>query len=217
MQENFEDMNDTIFTPLTSFDSSGQVICEGDSLTVGIGAPENLSYPMQMESLLHITRPKFKIVNVGMSGTTTMDMLERASSNVDSLFNPALATNIAIFNGGINDVRLLDDDPVTIVGRIQKWCLDRRAIGFKVVVMTLTPSSFSEEILDVNAMRKAVNLLIRENHTSYADAIADVGEDAIVGQDGEEANGIYYPDRLHMTAAGYAIKARYAYDAVMRL
>jgi lysophospholipase L1-like esterase len=211
------EMNYSTFTPLTSSDSSGQVICEGDSLTVGIGAPEWLSYPLQMGRLLRLTRPKFKVVNVGMNGTTTMDMLERAKSNVDSLFNSALSINIAIFNGGINDVRLLDDDPATIVGRIHHWCLDRRAVGFKVVVMTLTPSSFSEEILDVNAMRKAVNLLIRENYISYADAIADLGEDAIVGQDGEEANEIYYPDRLHMTAAGYAIKAQYAYDAVMRL
>jgi lysophospholipase L1-like esterase len=202
---------------LTSSDSSGQVICEGDSLTVGIGAPENLSYPRQMESLVHIARPKFTVVNVGMNGTTTIEMLERAKFNVDSLFNPALAINIAVFNGGINDIRLLDDDVITIVGRIQKWCNDRRAVGFKVVVMTLTPSSYAEENPVVNLMKDTINSLIQASYTSFADAMADIGTDTTVGQNGEEANPKYYADRLHMTAAGYAIKARYAFDEIMRL
>ncbi len=54
-----------------------KIICFGDSLTFGTGAPENMSYPAQLSRILN--RP---VVNAGVPGDTTASALLRLQRDV---------------------------------------------------------------------------------------------------------------------------------------
>ncbi len=73
------------------------VVCFGDSLTAGYGAPQGQSYPDYLESDLieHGLHPK--IINAGVSGATTKDGLSQLRTVV------AMHPDIAIVEFGAND------------------------------------------------------------------------------------------------------------------
>ncbi|MCF8079707.1 MAG: arylesterase [Desulfobacterales bacterium] len=54
-----------------------KIICFGDSLTFGTGAPENMSYPAQLSRIL-----KRPVVNAGFPGDTTASALSRLKREV---------------------------------------------------------------------------------------------------------------------------------------
>ena len=53
------------------------IICFGDSLTAGTGAPEGKDYPSQLSAM--IGRP---VINAGVPGDTTAGALERLDADV---------------------------------------------------------------------------------------------------------------------------------------
>jgi lysophospholipase L1-like esterase len=57
--------------------SGENIICFGDSLTYGTGAPRNKSYPVQLSEM--IGQP---VINAGIPGNTTSDGLERLEADV---------------------------------------------------------------------------------------------------------------------------------------
>lgn len=69
------------------------LICYGDSLTAGYGAPKGESYPDYLQSKL-----KLKVINKGISGDTTMTALKRFKVDVLD-YNP----DIVIVELGAND------------------------------------------------------------------------------------------------------------------
>ena len=70
------------------------LICYGDSLTAGYGAPIGKSYPDYLQSKL-----KLKVINKGVSGDTTISALERFKVDVLD-YNP----DVVIVELGANDL-----------------------------------------------------------------------------------------------------------------
>jgi acyl-CoA thioesterase-1 len=83
------------------------IVCFGDSLTAGYGAPPGQSYPDFLESELieHGLHPR--VVNRGVSGATTKDGLSQLPSVL------ALHPDIAVVEFGANDG--LRGAPVTLI------------------------------------------------------------------------------------------------------
>ena len=75
--------------------SGDNIICFGDSLTYGTGAPENKSYPAQLSEI--IGQP---VINAGIPGNTTADGLRRLEADVLSQ-----SPRIVLITLGGNDMK----------------------------------------------------------------------------------------------------------------
>lgn len=154
-----------------------------------------------------------RIVNYGVGGQTTAQMLADAASQVDIPLNKDKSYNIVFCWEGINDL-YYNATIQQCFDNIKNYCLARRAYGFKVVVGSLTPRTNIGTPADYEQKRLAVNDLIRANYTTFADALVDIGGDANMGVTGASANTTYYEDLVHFTTTGYTIVANLLATAV---
>ena len=74
------------------------IVCFGDSLTAGYGAASGHSYPDYLQQLLDSRGYRYRVVNMGMSGDTTKDGVDRINSVIAA--HPA----IAVVEYGGNDM-----------------------------------------------------------------------------------------------------------------
>jgi hypothetical protein len=113
--------------------------------------------------------------------------------------------NIAVvYLGGITGTAAESIDDIETV------CTALQTNGWKVVIATLAPN----DVVGFNTKRALVNADIVANWENYADALADIGADPTIGEDGDEANTTYYQDGQHWTAAGAAVAAGIVRDAI---
>jgi acyl-CoA thioesterase I len=75
--------------------ASRVIVCFGDSLTYGTGAPEGMDYPSQLAELLDR-----EVVNAGMPGETTAGALRRLEEDVLSL-----GPGVVLLTLGGNDLK----------------------------------------------------------------------------------------------------------------
>ena len=195
------------------FQSNGQVVFDGDSLTTGIGAAAGQDYPTQCLALINQGLTK---TNVAANGQTIPGMAADAAAQIDVLYDAARSRNVLVIWGGENDLYGGASAADTITA-LSGSCTARRAAGWKVVVLTLLPCSYTDTPAGYEAARQAVNTSIRANWATYADRIADIAANTTIGDAGDEENTTYYADRLHMTAAGYAIVAGIVKTAIESL
>ncbi|UUV19545.1 GDSL-type esterase/lipase family protein [Fusobacteria bacterium ZRK30] len=78
----------------TNLTKESILICYGDSLTAGYGAPTGGSYPDYLQSKL-----KLKVINKGINGDTTVSALQRFKTDVLD-YNP----DVVIVELGANDL-----------------------------------------------------------------------------------------------------------------
>lgn len=87
--------------PSTSNDEiayAGTIVAMGDSLTAGLGVPEDQAYPAQLGRRLADDGHRYKVVNAGVSGETSSGALSRVQWVIESL-DP----DIVILETGAND------------------------------------------------------------------------------------------------------------------
>ena len=96
---------------IVSFDKT--IVALGDSLTEGYGVKEKEAYPARLEKKLHEAGYRWRVVNIGKSGETSDETLERLEQVLD--LNPS----IVILEIGVND-GFRGVDPKTIRGNIEK-------------------------------------------------------------------------------------------------
>lgn len=80
-----------------SNDTRPAIVAFGDSLTAGYGADQGNSYPDYLQKLLDSRNLKYRVVNMGISGNTTKDGLDRVKDVV------ALKPAIVVVEFGGND------------------------------------------------------------------------------------------------------------------
>ena len=78
-------------------DARPVIVAYGDSLTAGLGLEPGQSYPDDLQHLIDAAGYKYRVVNLGVSGDTTTDGVERLSSVL------ALHPAIVILEFGAND------------------------------------------------------------------------------------------------------------------
>jgi acyl-CoA thioesterase I len=75
----------------------GTIVAMGNSLTAGLGVPEEQAYPAQLEALLRSNGYRFRVVNAGISGETSSGALSRTAWTL------TLKPDIVILETGAND------------------------------------------------------------------------------------------------------------------
>ena len=84
----------------------GTIVAVGDSLTAGLGVPEDQAYPAQLARRLQADGQNYQVINAGVSGETSSGSLSRIEWVISSL-----APDIVILETGANDgLRGLDPD-----------------------------------------------------------------------------------------------------------
>jgi lysophospholipase L1-like esterase len=188
------------------FDPSGLLVFDGCSLVSDTGVSPSQRMPDQVLTSL---RWSWDYYNLAVGGQTTAEMLADAATQVDPKYRSDLEHNICVVWEGTNDLakgataQAAYDNLVT-------YCQGRRAAGYKVVIVTILPRGLT----GFNEARNTVNASLRENLSTFADAIADPASDDRIGDDDDYADVTYYRDGVHMTAAGYAIVAGLVQTAI---
>jgi lysophospholipase L1-like esterase len=186
------------------------VLFDGNSLTRDVGVVN--TYPAQTMALLGLAPASY--VNLGIPAFTTPLMSARAA--VDARFSIDHQRLIDVAWEGRNDIVLNGASAATAYANLVSYCQARRAAGLRVVIVTLLPSTAGVPGT-YEADRQTVNGLLRANWPAFADALADVGNDPVIGQATSPNNLTYYTDGIHMTETGYGIVASIVAPAIQQV
>ena len=169
--------------------------------------------PAQVMSLLP---PGLESVNLGVPGQTTPMMAADAGAQVDPLAEGRHDPVLVVWEG-TNDLMYGTDPPFDAEAayrHLASYCRARQRAGYQVVVLTVLPREGSAEF---EAARTELNARLRAGWRSFADGLADVAADEVVGRAGAEFDEAYYRDTVHLTPAGYGVVARRVTEAVRGL
>lgn len=185
----------------TSFDISGtnRIMFVGNSMSAAFVPP----YPIYPHSIFNTLNASNNWIaqRFAEGGWITTQLVVGNPYLNQRTQCPISGNDIIIFWEGTNDI-WGGATAIQSEANINTACSGWRALGYKIVVVTILPRSATGSFTE--AKRLAANILIRANYAGYADAIADVGADALMGQTGDETNLTYYTaDQVHPTVAGY--------------
>ncbi|MGW8186867.1 MAG: arylesterase [Desulfobacterales bacterium] len=176
---------------------TGTIVAMGDSLTEGLGVPEEKAYPMQLQKALRDKGYDYRVVNAGISGETSSG----ARSRMEWVLR--MKPDIIILETGANDgLRGLDPE------------LIRRNIRELVDAFT------AKGIVVVLAGMKTVPNLGPAYSKMFADVYTDVGGDndvILIPFFLEGVAGVpklNQPDGIHPTADGYARVVKHIFPYV---
>lgn len=178
-----------------------QVVFDGNSLTNG----HSSANPGYTDRVVNARSP-LTAYNVGVSGQTIVQMTADAVTQIDPLHSGVYTKNVVVCWEITNYLASIQN-PTTVYNAVVSYCQARRAAGWKVVVVTCLPRTSGGLYAGFEADRQTVNTNIRTNWATFADALADVGDDATIGPALASDNTTYYSDKLHLTSAGYLIVA----------
>jgi lysophospholipase L1-like esterase len=189
------------------------IVCEGDSLTVGLNlaATSRSTYPFQL-ALLYTDNRMVAVYNDAVSAQTIDDM--DAQTSVTATYDSRKGNQVLVVWAGTNDIYFGATGAATYA-LLAAYCAARRAVGFKVVVLTCLPRSNAGTPAGFNTDRATLNTSIRANWATFADALADVAADSRIGDDGDELDTTYFDaDKVHMNATGYGVIASIVKTAI---
>lgn len=190
-----------------------RVICDGDSITAGTGSALGLGWPKQTELLVG---KRYLVFNIGVSGQTVVQMEAKAANQIDTEFGAFPQGDVVIAFGGSNDMEV-PGNQVAAYTAYKTYCTNRKAAGYKVIAVTVLPRTSPGNPANYEVDRQAFNLSIRTEPSPPWDVIADVGNDANMGQAGQQSGVNYSGDNLHPGNLGYVIISTYMRDALASL
>lgn len=140
----------------------------------------------------------------GTNGITTANLIIYFNIGYipNTVINFPVTTDIFVLWEGTNDL-CSDTSRVNAYNRIVQLCQLAKQAGFKVIIATILPRSYPGTPVSYESARKYVNNQIRLNYQNFADDIADVGGDPLMGDSADVNNTTYYLDKLHLTTVGY--------------
>ena len=172
----------------------------GDSLSAGLGLDPGQSYPDRLQRLIDVAGYRYRVVNLGVSGDTTTDGLERISTVL------AVHPAIVILEFGANDG--LRGQPVALVKQNLAAIIDAlQSAGAKVVLAGMTlPRNYGPEYIHS----------FEQIYSELADKYKIVRIPFLLEGVGGNAR-LTQSDGLHPTAEGAAIVAETAMKYIQPL
>ena len=154
------------------------ILAFGDSLTAGFGVPPELSYPSQLQKELDERGYAYRVVNQGVSGSTTVEALGRLQRAL------AQQPEIVVLQLGGNDAEYRIPQEVT-KGNLRKMIQRFQAGGTRVLLAGRSADATSM----LGQLAKEMNL---QSIPTFLDGVAGHPE-------------LMLADGRHPTADGYAI------------
>ena len=178
---------------------AGTIVAVGDSLTAGLGVPEDQAYPAQLARRLDGDGHHYRVVNAGVSGETSSGTLSRIEWVISSL-----APDIVILETGAND-GLRGIDPALLEANLDRIVATLKAHDIQVVLagMLMLPN------LGPDYTRAFARIYPRIAE-KYKVVFMPFFLEGVAGQ--ERFN---QPDNLHPTAAGYTLVVDHLYPYVI--
>jgi len=181
-------------------DSRPLLVCFGDSLTAGYGADPGQSYPDYLQADLDTMGYKYRVANLGISGNTTKDGVNRINSVL--ALKPAIVVVEFGGNDGLRGLPIADSR-----ANLEKIVATLKAGGAKVVLagITLPPDYGPDYIKQFDA---TYSLLAKKYQVPLLPFILS----GVFGVD-----GMMQADRTHATGSGNKIVARNVLTEVLPL
>jgi lysophospholipase L1-like esterase len=143
--------------------------------------------------------------NISKGGITTQGLTELAITAIDPQLKRASGKSILVFWEGTNDLTVNKATPEAANEAIKLFCLARRKAGWKkIVVMTVLPRDAGG---DFETRRVALNQLMRDHYTEYADVLVDLSTNTDIGIAECQKNKDFFPDGVHTNAKANGIIA----------
>jgi hypothetical protein len=188
----------------TPFFRPAVVVWDGGSIIAGHPAEAAYRFPAQTLSMLPRACESFVSAS---AGARIADMLRDGPTEVDARFQPEADLNLCVVLAGGGDFRS-GATAATMYDSLRTYCEQRRAAGFRVVVLTVLPCHRTDGF---EVKRIAFNAMLRDGWRDFADGLADIGGDPRIGDTGDEYDAQFYrTDQLHLTNAGNAVMAAVA-------
>lgn len=183
-------------------------------MTNGTGATGGNTYPQQTITRLQPTMYDTKIVAGPGRSITALSM--SAPDQIDPAYAATRSKDILVLETDLTgDGGVAKDYADTIA-----FCTARKAVGWRVVVLTILPRSSGARYSwpAFAADRVTLNEQLRANWRDYADALADIAVAPQLGTVEATKDPRYFnDDGTHPTDAGYAIMADIVAAAIRTL
>jgi hypothetical protein len=177
------------------------VVWDGGSIVAGHGADAGYEFPVQTLSL--VPKPCRTYVS-SKGGARIADMIAEAPFDVDPRYREDADLNVCLVLAGGGDFRA-GASAAEIYSAVRSYSNARRAAGFRVVVLTVLPSS---EPLTFETTRLAYDSMLRDTWDEFADGLADIAGDDRIGETGDNLDLQFYgTDALHPNSTGCAVMA----------
>lgn len=188
-------------TIATRFLPKNNIVCEGDSLTIGVSSEK--VWPKQLVEDA-TWGPLISKRNIAVSGEGAPEVAaefptESAPYAMDQRFG---MRNYYVLNIGINETP--NKSAATIYAEVTPIWARARALGYTVIACTLLPAQNGANTNVNNTIENArtnFNALVRADATKY-DYLADLAAVTVL-QDPTNTN-YFQADKIHLTTAGHA-------------
>ena len=192
----------------SNFSQPIKVACVGDSITAGVGASANNSYPAQLGRMLGA---KWEVKNFGVSGSTLLNQGDRPYQKTPA-FKGALAflPNVVVIKLGTNDTKpqnwkFKDEFPADYKSLITQFAQLPTAPRIFVCSPAFVPGSGNFGINEAGVLEQ-IPLLEKISSSEKADLIDLHGA--------LKPHPDFLPDRVHPNTAGATVMARTVYKAL---
>jgi hypothetical protein len=191
------------------------VIADGDSLTAdqpiigsGVGDAGAAWVTAMSQTISTTVFGSYDTMDVAVGGQAWANLISNASARVDAFrSNNGRPATIVVAMAGTND--LPGQNATQMEASAQTYYTSRHTNGTLVIAVTIPARGAP----DYEATRLAYNTWLRNNYTSFADGLADVGLDARMM---DATNTAYFvPDKIHLTSAGMSVVGEIIGNAVL--
>ena len=199
---------------------NSQVVFIGDSLTVGWGTNVGQGYIFNFPNQTMEMIGSGFYSNIGKAGAQTTLIQTNSDKYALPLYSTEYEANVAVVWAGFNDLFHTTHSATNVNNGITNLCNSLKAKGFKVAVVTITPTTSTSPAPHANfeTRRTDVNNYIIANYTNFADGLINLTSDALISGVSAPNDTTYFdPDKIHLNKAGYKRVANIAYPVIKTL
>jgi lysophospholipase L1-like esterase len=175
-------------------------VCEGDSHTTGWNGV--LGYPTHLATMTGLG-----FTSVATAGDALYQIDAAYATSTAPAYNAASRDTLIVIGG---DEDFIDGRTVAQAqASIQSICSKAKATGFKfVIVAPIMAVGAASWTGTMETKRQEYNTWLRANWNTFADAITDHAADERLSNPNNRT--YFQADKMHLTAAGYAVMAEHA-------
>jgi hypothetical protein len=200
----------------------GNLVIDGDSITLGAGTTMNRNYPYYLGLPANIRQVNMAEVGINLSTLV--------SNAYPDHYVVGSGNDVCIYWAATNDFALGSQSEATVLGNVKTYGSNRRTAGFnKVIYLSLLPRGTSPgagTLTDANCFTNSSGSFCYDLRSNYdaatlnVDALVELDQDPTIGgtiANNNQGNTTYYKDTIHLTNAGEAIVANLVYPFVAPL